>query len=372
MKIKSFSATDMRAAMRAVRSELGPDAVILATESRPEGVMLTAAVYLDASAGAPLAATRQADKSPLQTARPEIAPRDPALGEELRVLRRLLESQIAQLAWNDYSRRSPQAAELQREFALAGFAPELLRPLLDELPETIGLAAARRRLMVRLSDQLRATGDRWLQYGGRIVLLGQCGVGKTSAALRLAAKWVQRHGNRDLAIVAMESGQSWTQEALYGACRSIAVPCYAVATGVELTQLLANMSDRRMVIVDTPGLGAPLPLELAPWRQLADTIPTLELVLVAAANTGGRTIASLLQAMAPTRWQACVITKLDEAERSGELLSALMAADIPVCYRANGRRWIEDFQVARAEQLLAMAVSADGQSDDVVVQIGAA
>jgi flagellar biosynthesis protein FlhF len=372
MKIKNFSATDMRAAMRAIRSELGPDAVILATESRPEGVMLTAAIDLDASVVAAPVAARLLERPPVQSVRSVSAPPDPALSEELRVLRRLLESQIAQLAWNDYSRRSPQAAELQREFALAGFAPELLRPLLDELPETIGLAVARRRLMVRLSDRLRATGDRWLQYGGRVALLGQSGVGKTSAALRLAAKWVQRHGNGDLAIVAMESGQTWMLEALFGACRSIAVPCYSVADGAELIQLLANLSDRRLVIVDTPGLGAQLPLELAPWRQLTATIPALELVLVAAANTGGRTIAALLQAMAPTRWQACVITKLDEAERSGELLSALMAADMPVCYRANGRRWLEDFQVARADQLLAMAVGADRQPDDLILQQGAA
>lgn len=372
MKIKNFSATDMRTAMRAIRSELGPDAIILATESRSDGVVLTAAVDLDPGLAGTGASSGPGDRPAPRPARTEASSPDHGVSEELRVLRRLLESQIAQLAWNEYSRRSPQSAELQREFALCGFAPELLRTILDELPETIGLAAARRRLMIKLADRLHSTGDRWLQYGGRIALLGKSGVGKSSAAMRLAAKWVQRHGNREVAVVAVESAQYWNHEALPAACRSIAVPCYTVAGIEELADLLASLGERRMVIIDTPSLGSSLPFELAPWQQLADRLPTLELVLVAAANTGGRTIASLMQSMAPSRWHSCLVTKLDEAERVGELLSALIAAEIPVSYRTNGRRWLEDFQLARGEALVAMALHSELDTEDSSRQIGAA
>ena len=44
MKIKTYTARDMRSALRMVRDEQGPDAVILSTRHLPEGVVVTVAV----------------------------------------------------------------------------------------------------------------------------------------------------------------------------------------------------------------------------------------------------------------------------------------------------------------------------------------
>jgi flagellar biosynthesis GTPase FlhF len=63
----------------------------------------------------------------------------------------------------------------------------------------------------------------------------------------------------------------------------------------------------------------------------------------------------MVNACAPP-WQAALITKLDEADRTGELLAALIRHDIPLCYATRGRRWLQDMAPARAATLVAEAV----------------
>jgi len=58
MKMKRYVAKDMRQALRLVREEQGPDAVILSTSRVAEGVEVVAAVDYDAAAEAIAAAQR--------------------------------------------------------------------------------------------------------------------------------------------------------------------------------------------------------------------------------------------------------------------------------------------------------------------------
>ena len=44
------------------------------------------------------------------------------MSEELRTMRRMLETQLATLAWNDLSRRSPVQTELLKQLTMLGLA----------------------------------------------------------------------------------------------------------------------------------------------------------------------------------------------------------------------------------------------------------
>ena len=85
MKIKRFVAADMRQAMREVREEQGPDAVILSTRRMDEGIEIIAAVDFDealvreaARHGAPLyvepAESAPAEQKPAAIRRGDVAP----------------------------------------------------------------------------------------------------------------------------------------------------------------------------------------------------------------------------------------------------------------------------------------------------------
>src|SRR5581483_5050215 len=89
-------------------------------------------------------------------------------GTELKTLRRMLETQLAQLAWNDLTRRSPEHVEILRELTEIGISRDLSDYILKQLPEKVDIGAARRFAISGLSQYLRVTGDRWLEDGGRV------------------------------------------------------------------------------------------------------------------------------------------------------------------------------------------------------------
>src|SRR5690606_18479630 len=258
MKIKTYATRDMRSALRLVREEQGPDAVILSTRHLPDGGEVTVAVDPDAdllaAIPAPAAAAvaapappsmpagdfagilaRTADNAvaaslPLPAIEPAPAPvsapvqvqvpvTDPRLGDELRTMRHLLERQLAQLAWNDLTRRAPETAELLKEMTSMGVAAELTTELLAQLPDGIGLDDAQRRVLAMLTRRIATTGDALLENGGRVAFVGPTGVGKATGIAKLAARWVMRRGARDLALVALAGQRFGAPEQLRGLTR---------------------------------------------------------------------------------------------------------------------------------------------------------
>ena len=232
MNIKTYTAKDMRSALRRVREEQGPDAVILSTRHLPEGVEVTVAIEagLDAaddaspqdvvyqSAAATPTATAPAAMAPTAVTStpvanalaasmfPAVAPAvaDPRIGDELRGMRHLLEWQLSQLAWNDLTRRAPAAAELLKELTTVGISAPLAAELTSELPDGIAFEDAQRRVLAQLARRLAVTGDELLDRGGRVVFVGPTGVGKTTGIAKLAARWVMRHGTRHIALVSLD------------------------------------------------------------------------------------------------------------------------------------------------------------------------
>ncbi|HEV2440948.1 MAG TPA: flagellar biosynthesis protein FlhF, partial [Steroidobacteraceae bacterium] len=283
MKIVRHTAPDMRQALRSIREQLGEEAVILSSRRTAEGVEVTAAVDFDAaSLEAPVAlaapaapaapaaraapAGRPAPVAPaalaalaarmapaaLVAAVPTVAPAalatpaaaaaaapapDPAvlfppppeihtdaMGKELQSLRRILETQLAQLAWNDRTRRAPVHTELLRELTEIGIAQDLADHLVGQLDERVDLTQGRRFAIAGLSQYLLVTGDRWLESGGRVAFVGATGVGKTTMLAKLAVRWILRHGPRDLALVASDTVRIGAQDQMQGLGQLLGVP----------------------------------------------------------------------------------------------------------------------------------------------------
>jgi flagellar biosynthesis protein FlhF len=179
MKLKRFFGLTSRAVLEQVRSELGPDALIIANRSTAEGVEVDAlagdAVTLltaddtpakgrDAPVRAP---ARDADPAPLLTraeagaSAPPRAPEPPAadaglreVREDVAGLRALLETQLSQLAWTDTLRRNPQRAKLMRDLLTAGYSPALARELTQAIDGRADPSAAFDALTRTLASRL--------------------------------------------------------------------------------------------------------------------------------------------------------------------------------------------------------------------------
>jgi len=278
------------------------------------------------------------------------------VNHELRIMRRMLESQLEQLAWSERTRRTPVIAEMLRELTEMGISQELATRLAEQLPEGIDLASARRFAITGLSQYLRVAGPRWQEDGGRVALVGATGAGKTTSLAKLAVRWVLRHGARDLALVAADSVRIGAQDQLQSLGQLLGVPVFAPDGFGGLSVLLAQLTRYRLVLIDTPGTSVRDPQLAARLTVLANSASRLESALVLPANTQAGAIEEAVKRFAPANPSSCLLTKVDEAASLGGLLSVLIRHRLAVAYVSGGQRVPEDLQPARALELVSQAV----------------
>lgn len=387
MKISKYTGTDMRQALRLVRDELGADAVILSSRRVLNGVEVTAAIDYDppSSGSATLASADVGDARSEAAFAPEefaqvaaavaahaaqpaaaVAPAPPglnvvatesdAMGDELKTLRRILETQVAQLAWNDLSRRAPIHTEILRELSQIGFTPDLATQVVSQLPPRSELGQARRLAIATISQQIPVTGDRWLEDGGCVALIGPTGVGKTTTLTKLAVRWVLRHGPRELALVSTDTARIGAHDPIRSLGQMLGAAVHTVDHLNELPDLLTRLAKYRFVLIDTAGSSqrdAQLAVRLT---ELTAASPHLETALVIAASTQAGAIEEIVKRFAPAKPASCLLTKIDEAASLGGALSVLIRAPLPISYISEGQRVPEDLRPARVLELVSSAV----------------
>lgn len=366
MRIKRFFAPNIRQAIRMVREEVGPDAVILSNTEVEGGVEIIAAMdydeaLLQSSEGAPSPGVAAADalKPAAGVARIEWS-QEPALLDmrrEMKSMRGLLEQQLSSLAWGDMARRNPVRARLLHSLRDTGISPALARQIANEAAQTTDYEAAWRQALAILAHRLQVTNDDILDRGGVVALIGPTGVGKTTTIAKLAARFVLRHGARSVALVTTDSYRIGAHEQLRTYARILGLPLRIAANGEELRAALAAFSDKRLVLVDSAGMSQRdlrLSEQMALLAGGGEPLGTY-LVLSAAGQMSAALEAA--QAFHGTRLRGCIITKLDEAMSLGGLLSVVIQQKLPVAYVSDGQRVPEDLAVARAHNLVSSAVS---------------
>lgn len=381
MKMKRYTATDMRQALKLVRDEQGADAVILASRRVEGRVEITVAIDDDephdgapaasaeavvpagfeallAARGATTAAARDGAGGLFGAAPSPVvaAPPSDAVNGELRTLRRMLETQLAALAWNDLTRRAPLATELLRELTEIGFAADVAAQIADRLPPALDFTGARRLAIARLADRVVVTGDRWCEHGGVVLLAGASGVGKTTAIARLAARWVMRHGAQDLALVCADGQRFGAHEQMGRLGRLLGAATFRVDDLAELPALLDRLAGRRLVLIDTAGAGPREAGIEALQRGLAGVRNRLEVCLTLAASAQAGTLAEAVARFQTLQPNACVLTRLDESASLGGALSVLMRAALPIAYVSDGPGIPDELRPARALDLVCTAV----------------
>lgn len=427
MKIKRFFAPDIRQAIKLVRDELGADAVILSNRRVNGGVEIVSAVDYDetlvketsgretqtqvasptarpaqaagleaalraesrASAAAPAASTPPTTVIPVKRAptperpvnsgsRPNaLSERNPSavwsqepalveMREELKNLRGLLETQLAGLAWGDMQRRQPLKVELLQKLTKLGLSAPLCRDIANALRMRNDVGEMWRDALERLESELVTTDDDILTHGGVVALVGPTGVGKTTTIAKLAARHALRHGPRSVALVTTDSYRIGAYEQLRAYGRILDVPVRLVSNDEELSRTLDDLSDRRLILIDTTGMSQRdlrLPEQLGLLRDGREWLKTY-LVLSTTARLSS--LEEIVRVYQKTPLAGCVLTKVDETTSLGSALSAVIAHRLPVAYVSDGQRVPEDLHTARASTLVQRAVAIMQQHDGLL------
>lgn len=394
MKIKRFFAPDIRQAMRLVREEQGPDAVILSNRRVDGGVEIVAAIdYDERLLSAPAAASAAAaaaiaampadavQESVAKPARASALPsppapssatapqhtaaagrwtQDPALTEmksELALLRRMLEGQLSSLAWGSFARGEPRRVELIERLMRFGMTAAQCRAVTEAVvTDEADVDTLWQRALEVVTRGLPVWERDLLADGGVVALVGPTGAGKTTTAAKLAARCALRHGKRHVALVSMDSYRVGAYEQLRTYGRILDVPVYTADSREELHGVLADLADRHLVLIDTSGMsqfdsGLARQVEILDKRDFGKQV--LLLLPATSRRSGLDDVAAAFAAFAP---DAGVVTKIDETNCLGGVLSAAVTHQLPLAYLCDGQRVPEDLHPAVAGDLVARAV----------------
>ena len=417
MQVKRFFAADMRQAIKQVRDELGADATIIGNRRVAGGVELTAALdyqvpsapsrqpnpALEAelrkthsrivSAHADLATRSQkasgndrqlftdtaAQALPSKAKQPEAAAAEgkdqsalDAMRFELQGLRELVEMQMGSMAWGQMQNRRPQQANLWRRLQRMGIPAALASSLLESVASVADSRQAWRMLLAHLARSIQIAKEDPMEEGGVIALVGPAGMGKTTTLAKMAARYVLKYGSQSIALVSMDNYRIGAQEQLKTLSRILDVSLLQVNPDQSLTQALAPLSRKRLVLIDTAGLPGNDPALSMQMETLASRGINARNYLVLAATSQAQVLKAAYHSHKRCGLAGCVLSKLDEAGSLGEVLGLAVEQRLPVAYLTDGPRIPDDLQQPKSHQLVSQAVSlqaAENPSEDAMAEM---
>ncbi len=408
MKIRRFYGKDMREALNQVKDELGGDAVIMSNKKHADGVEIVAAYDKEPMFNAKVPAgkapgsaavkntptlseiigdsgpdslkallekqaqvSNQSIVAPLKTnshsspelvkqAVPQRASDDSKaineMRQELSSLRNVLQFQVAGLIKQDKKRNHPLHGYLVSRLEQMGIASDLAEEVVSYAPESADERQSWLFLLRLLSNRIQTRNDDILSEGGAVALMGPTGTGKTTTIAKLAAQGAQKYGADQVAIITLDNYRiaAYEQIATYG--RIIGCVVKKAQDANELSDLLYQFRNKRLVLIDTAGFGqrdTRLIKQLDTLNQ--NSCATIKKYLVMQANSQYQVMQQTINAFKRISLKGCIFTKLDECYSLGEAISAAIQHKLAISYVTDGQKVPEDLRVAEAKFLISSA-----------------
>ncbi|CAB3737979.1 Signal recognition particle 54 kDa protein [Achromobacter animicus] len=316
-------------------------------------------------AAPPMGRMPDAPVRPPQGLPPANLPADTAAGlqDAISALRGALETRMDGLLWGGRQGpgREPAGAALFRSLLDAGFSTKLVRTLVERLPQGLSTEAAQSWARNELVTHLPVvrSEDEFLA-GGVYALVGPTGVGKTTTLAKLAARCVAREGREQVAMLTTDLFRIGALEQLQIYGRLMGVPAHSVRDAGELRRILAELGNRKIVLIDTTGISQRDRLVAEQASMLCNAGKPVRRLLVLNAASQGDTLDEVAHAYRNGVGEdvaGCIITKLDEATRLGAALDTAIRHRLPIHYMSVGQKVPEHMELARADVLIDRAFS---------------
>lgn len=276
-----------------------------------------------------------------------------AMKAELASIRKLLEHQVSELHWQEVERNEPIRAMLIKQLTNVGFSKSIADQFANCVAEDCSIESAWDQIQALLVDHLQVASDDILSKGGAVALVGPTGVGKTTTIAKLAAKFAMLHGADNVALITTDTYRIGAHEQLSTYGRIMGCTVKVARDDAELAQYLYQLRSKRLVLIDTAGMGQ----RDTRLSQQLDTLVNNEKViirnyLVVPATAQRRVVEETLQHFHHIPLAGCILSKVDESLSLGEILSVLIQHELPLTYVTNGQRVPEDIDPADANQLV--------------------
>lgn len=354
MKLKSFFAGSVQAALGMAREELGVEALLVnSRKSLPEAKhlgeyeVIAASMPGDATAAAPAPAATRGRRKARGTTAAAAAGRDDLLCREVAELRREMQ-RMRRAIWQSGLVR-PQRAPGTEALALlleAEIEPQLAQEIAACVEAAGGEGRQREFLAAELERRFSVEPELGSGAQPRIVaLVGPPGVGKTATLAKLAViRGLKRH--RSVQVISMDTCRIAAGEPLRTYASILGVGFQSLATVPALQQALKKCQHKDLILIDTPGFS---PRDREAAAELAACFarrPEIDTHLTLPATTKSVDLTSAVDRFEIFRPSKLLFTRVDEASSFGPAFSEAVRTAKPISFLATGQQVPEDLEEA--------------------------
>ncbi len=357
MRLKSYFAPTVEAAVEQARKELGPDAVIVESRKAPAEARALGAYEVVCALLAPgeeSPAALVAELGRIENPRPGLPD---LLSRELAQLRRQIQ-ELRQALWRPpHSRESADRPDPLWDLLVeADVDPGLARQILEGAGPSLAHAAsaeARAELAAQLERRLQAAPELGRE-GARprvVALVGPPGAGKTTTLVKLGA-WFGIRRQLRLYIISTESERVAGAEPLRTYASILGAGFQMVDTSGALAQALEEHRNRDLVLLDTRGFSPADRQEAAEVASWLCRHPELDVHLVLPATGRTADLLFAVERFEVFRPSKLIFTRLDEAVSLGSLFSVAALTGKPVSFLGTGQSIPEDLEPASVPRIV--------------------
>jgi len=357
MQLKTFQAPDIRSALAAVKHELGPEALVVATRTIPGGLLSAAKVEVTA-------ALEDSPRSAPEDS-PHVSAPPPSVVPLTQAARIQGEKKYGEARRRDTHTRTVGLTEGAQKAAGRVTASLIEADVEPDIAERVGLLVARRAgedetalqaaLAAHLTERLADVSDPSFGSHAVVAVVGPTGSGKTTSIAKLAAHAALVR-NKRVALVSVDTYRVGALEQLRAYADLMRVPLSVARDAASLGKALRSHADADLVLVDTAGRGPHDPEQVPALAAMFEG-QAVRVCLCVPATTRRYEIRRILERYKPLAPKAVLLTKLDESSVGGAVINVAMGGGLPLSWITFGQRVPEDIARADAAQLAEWVVT---------------
>ena len=222
-----------------------------------------------------------------------------------------------------------------------------------------------------LGDNISSAEFDIVENGGVYALIGMAGVGKTTTIAKLASQAAIKHGKDNVALITLDHNRIGSKEQMKLFSMMLGVSVVHASNSDDIKSLLNSLSQKKVVLIDTPGASGISASLKTQAEALKNASCKISVVLTLSANSQNAVSKKLATSLSESA-SGVVVTKLDEVENFGGIVSALIDSEIPLLGISDGQKIPSDYKaisvsdfVNRCFGIIGTEIKVDSEKSDL-------
>ena len=375
MQIKRFEAQSMTAALKMIKREFGPEAVILSARSLKQekgifGFVSRPKVEVTAATDRPPVVAPGANKIERaygfdQVKADEIHAKLPekkttSLG---RVWTKSSASKYeiceVDIEESVSKKHAKELFQIHQQMLSQGIEESIVSDLLGEV-NRIGVSKefmesrAIRECLINVLERMGVSTEPIGVETGRQAIaafVGPAGVRKTTTIAKIASIHAV-HMGRQVALITLDDYRIAAVEQLKVYAKIIGIPAITASNNQELKRALRKLADYDLILIDTAGMTKNDTFKINELKHCLDRISNLDTHLLLNAAIKEKDLVNTIERFQTIPINKLLFTKLDETGTCGVILNQVIQTKLPVSYFTNGQGVPEDITIPNLNSLV--------------------